>query len=299
MSKLQVTIYTDGSCNPNPGPGGWAAVLLCAGQKPRELRGAQAQTTNNQMELRAALEALRALKRPHQVELYTDSQYLRQGIVEWLPRWEESGWQTTGETAVKNQDLWQALVEQVRRHEITWHWAKGHAGDRWNEHVDRLARSMIPTCALSLDDDQAVHLFTAVSYLGKEKKGGWAVLLRYRDQIKTLSGGEGNTSSNRLHIRSALEGLRALNRAVPVHLYTTSDYLKNGATAWTRSWAADGWRTRDGSPVKHRDLWEALAALAERYEIAWHVVDAHDAPDEMAQVKKLAGEAARAEPGAG
>lgn len=293
MSKPQITIYTDGSCNPNPGPGGWAAVLLSADQKPRELSGAQAQTTNNQMELRAALEALRALKRPHCVELYTDSQYLRQGIAEWLPHWEDRDWQTSGKVAVKNQDLWQALVEQVRRHEITWHWTQGHAGDRWNEHVDRLARAMIPVAALPLDDERAVHVFAAASYLGKEKKGGWAVLLRYCDQIKTLSGGETDTSINRLHIRSALEGLRALTRAVPVHLYTTSDYLKNGATAWTHSWAADGWRTRDGSPVKHRELWEALADLSGRYEITWHVVDAQHAPDEMAQVKKLAGEAAR------
>ncbi|MBN1933545.1 MAG: ribonuclease HI [Anaerolineae bacterium] len=299
MSKPKVTIYTDGSCNPNPGPGGWAAVLLHPRQPPHELSGAEAETTNNRMELRAALEALRALKRPHCVQLYTDSQYLRQGIVDWPPRWEKGDWQTTGQTAIKNQDLWQALVEQVRRHEITWHWTRGHAGDRWNEHVDRLARAMIPAAALPLDDERVVHVFAAASYLGREKKGGWAVLLRCRDQIKTLSGGETDTSINRLHIRSALEGLRALPRAVPVHLYTTSDYLKNGATAWMRSWAADGWRTRDGGPVKHRELWETLADLSGHYEIAWHVVDAHNAPDEMAQVKKLAGEAARAASGEG
>jgi len=292
--REQVTIYTDGACNPNPGPGGWGAILLRPGREPQELSGDEADTTNNRMELRAAWEALRALPMPHRVDLYTDSLYLRQGIVEWIPLWQKRDWQTANRTAVKNQDLWQLLMAQLERHEITWHWTRGHAGDRWNEHVDALARSMIPGQGLPLGDEQSIHLFTAVSYLGKENKGGWAVLLRYGDHEKTLSGSErGDTSSNRLHIRSALEGLRAIKQPLPVHLYTSSDYLKNGATMWTQNWAARGWQTRDGKPVKHRDLWEALLGLVARYRVSWHVVTKADLPPEMVQVKNLASTAAR------
>jgi ribonuclease HI len=289
----EVTIYTDGSCNPNPGPGGWASVLLFPDRPPRELSGSEARTTNNRMELQAALAALRSVSTPHRVCLCTDSEYVRKGVVEWLARWAEQDWQTSARAAVKNRDLWQALAEQVARHEVTWQWVKGHAGDRWNEHVDKLARSMIPSLPLPLDDEQAVHIFAAASYLGQVKKGGWAVLLRYRDRVKTMSGGEAETSSNRLHIRSAVAGLGALKQSWPVHLYTTSDYLKNGATVWTKNWVQRGWQTKGGEPVKHRELWETLAGLTRRYAVTWHVVGKGDLPGELKQAKKLASEAAR------
>jgi ribonuclease HI len=258
------------------------------------LSGGAEDTTNNRMELYAALAALRALPEPCRVCLYTDSEYLRQGITEWLPLWVQRGWQTTHRTGVKNQDLWQSLAEQIERHDITWRWTKGHAGDRWNEHVDGLARSAIPVRDLPLDDEGAIHVFAAASYLGKEKKGGWAVALRYREHVKTLSGRETGTSSNRLHIRSAVEGLRAIKHARPVHLYTTSDYLKNGATIWVKNWMSRGWQTKDDKPVKHRDLWEGLLELTQRYVVTWHVIAKTRMPGEMIQAKKLAGEAARA-----
>ena len=139
-----VTIYTDGACNPNPGPGGWAAIILEPGAEPKELAGAEAQTSNNQMELRAVIEALRVLPGPRQVTLYTDSQYLRQGITEWLPVWEQRGWRTAAKQAVKNQALWQALAKETKWHEIEWKWVKGHAGDKWNERADVLATGMLP-----------------------------------------------------------------------------------------------------------------------------------------------------------
>ncbi|MBN1580956.1 MAG: ribonuclease HI [Anaerolineae bacterium] len=293
VERPEVTIYTDGACNPNPGPGGWGSVSIFAGQKPQELSGSAEDTTNNRMELFAALEALRALPVPCRVGLYTDSEYLRQGVTEWMLRWRERDWQTAHETAVKNQDLWQSLAEQIERHNITWHWTKGHAGDRWNEYVDKLARSAIPARDLPLDDQQSIHAFVAASYRGKEKKGGWAAVLRYREHVKTLSGGETNASSNRLHIRSAVEGLKAIKQAQPVHLYTTSDYLKNGATTWVKNWVSHGWQTRDGKPVSHRDLWETLLELIQRYVVTWHVVDKKQMPDEMVQAKTLASEAAR------
>jgi len=140
--KPQVVIYTDGACEGNPGPGGWAAILRY-GRHEQVLRGGASDTTNNRMELRAAIEALRALKRPCVVHLYTDSQYLRQGITEWLPRWQANGWRTASKKPVKNKDLWLALLEAQEPHEVHWHWVKGHAGDADNVCADRLARLAI------------------------------------------------------------------------------------------------------------------------------------------------------------
>jgi len=137
-----VDIYTDGACRGNPGPGGWAA-LLSTGGREKEMSGAQLQTTNNRMELQAVIEALQALKRPVQVRLYTDSQYVRRGILEWLPQWKARGWKTADRKPVKNQDLWQLLETAAARHRIEWHWVPGHAGIPGNERCDALANAAI------------------------------------------------------------------------------------------------------------------------------------------------------------
>lgn len=138
MSK--VTIYTDGACSGNPGPGGWGAVLV-AGEKRREICGGDSGTTNNRMELMAAIEALAALKRPCEVDLYTDSVYVRDGITRWIHGWKRNGWRTSSKKPVKNADLWQRLEEEAQRHRIEWHWVKGHAGHPGNERADELARA--------------------------------------------------------------------------------------------------------------------------------------------------------------
>jgi ribonuclease HI len=138
----QVLAWTDGACRGNPGPGGWG-VLLRAGSRERELKGAEAHTTNNRMELLAAIRALESLKRPCTVDLYTDSQYLRGGITEWLPGWKKNGWRTAARQAVKNQDLWQELEAAAARHEIRWHWVKGHSGHPENDRADALANEAI------------------------------------------------------------------------------------------------------------------------------------------------------------
>lgn len=133
-----VTLYTDGACKGNPGPGGWGA-LLSYGERSRELFGGERTTTNNRMELMAAIEGLKALNRRCQVDLYTDSQYVRKGITEWMTGWKKNGWKTAARKPVKNEDLWRALDEQVARHDIRWHWVRGHSGVPGNERADALA----------------------------------------------------------------------------------------------------------------------------------------------------------------
>ena len=142
MTDEVVEIYSDGACRGNPGPGGWGALLRAKGAE-KELSGAQELTTNNRMELTAVIRALEALKRPVRVRLYTDSQYVRRGISEWLPAWKARGWRTADRKAVKNQDLWQRLDELSAGHDIEWHWVPGHAGVPGNERVDRLANAAI------------------------------------------------------------------------------------------------------------------------------------------------------------
>ena len=142
----RVTVYTDGACSGNPGPGGWAAVLIYNAHRV-ELSGGQVETTNNRMELTAAIEALRALKEPCAVDLYTDSIYLKRGITEWLPNWKRNNWKRrSGKRLlpVKNVDLWKMLDHLVGKHKVTFHWVEGHAGDAENERCDQLARAAIP-----------------------------------------------------------------------------------------------------------------------------------------------------------
>jgi ribonuclease HI len=141
----EVIIYTDGACKGNPGPGGWGALLIStANDTRRELCGGEPETTNNRMELTAAIEALRALKRPCHVRLFTDSTYVMQGMQSWIHGWKKNGWRTAAKKPVKNDDLWQALDALVNCHRVEWQWVKGHSGDAGNERADALSNQGIP-----------------------------------------------------------------------------------------------------------------------------------------------------------
>lgn len=138
MADSPVIIHTDGACSGNPGPGGWGALLRWRDSK-KEINGGASETTNNRMELMAAIEALKALKRPCRVELHTDSTYVKNGITEWIHGWKAKGWKTSNKKPVKNADLWQALDAEAARHDVDWHWVKGHSGHAENDRADALA----------------------------------------------------------------------------------------------------------------------------------------------------------------
>jgi ribonuclease HI len=284
-NQPEVIIYTDGACDPNPGPGGWAAVLR-SGQHEKVLTGHEPRTTNNRMELQAVIAALTALKKPSHVVLHTDSTYVQKGVTEYLAHWKAGRWQTADKRAVANQDLWQALDEALQRHQIEWVWVKGHAGDPLNERVDRLAVSMIPRSALPLDDAQAIHVFTGVSCSGAT--GGWAVIIRHGDVTQELGGYEDETSANRLHLLAAQKGLEAAPAGSLVHVYTPSDYAAQGATQWVKNWAARGWRTKEGQPVKHRDVWQAIVNASKGRQVKWHSLKDEVRPLESQRAEELA-----------
>jgi ribonuclease HI len=140
MSAEKVVVFTDGACSGNPGPGGWGAILTFKGVE-KELKGGEAHTTNNRMELMAAISALEAMKRPCLVELHTDSQYVKNGITSWIHNWKRNGWRTADKKPVKNEDLWRRLDEALAIHKVDWRWVKGHAGHDMNERADALARA--------------------------------------------------------------------------------------------------------------------------------------------------------------
>jgi len=139
MTDDIVQLFTDGACSGNPGPGGWGAILRCKGVE-KELKGGENPTTNNRMEMMAVLQGLTALSRPCTVEVYTDSEYVKKGMTEWLRGWKARGWKTADKKPVKNDDLWKALEEAAARHKVTWHWVRGHSGHPENERADQLAR---------------------------------------------------------------------------------------------------------------------------------------------------------------
>lgn len=138
----KIVIYTDGACSGNPGKGGWGAILMY-NQHSKEISGAQSHATNNQMELKAVIEALKIIKKSHVIEIYTDSKYVMDGITKWVNSWQKNNWLTADKKPVKNIDLWKELLDLTNNHQISWHWVRGHSGDKYNEIVDKLARNAI------------------------------------------------------------------------------------------------------------------------------------------------------------
>jgi ribonuclease HI len=305
----QVEIYTDGGCKPNPGAGGWGAVLLAGGRKVRELEGGEARTTNNRMEMMAALEALRSLREPHGVVLITDSTYLKNGITRWMKGWRKRSWMTQAGTPVANKDLWEALDRELERHQVRWRWTRGHSGNRWNERADELATrgrrqraqaaraaSFVPKAetASALPKKPAdIHVYCAATCDARSGAGAWAVLTKGPRGEETRRGAGSATTANRLHLLAVIEALRGLQASVDVAIHTCSDYVKDGATRWLAGWCARGWRTASGRPVRNQDLWRELSALLGRHRASWPVPDRLELAAPMRAAKAAAREAPR------
>ena len=293
----EVTVYTDGGADPNPGPGGWGVVLLHpVSGKVIELKGGEPHTTNNRMELTAAIKALEALTRRCKVQLYTDSLYLKKGITEWLPGWVSRGWKRK-QGELQNEDLWRRLAELILEHDLRWDWVKGHANNKWNERADQLATAAIreQRAALGLNaktpaERPDAEVFLRVSASGK--KGGWAALIRHEGSETVISGGSKGLTSNQLDLISAAEALDRLPPGISVAVHTLSDYLRNGATGWLAGWKRRNWVTQEGKPVLHRDLWERLDAALTRRRVSWPVVKKGDDAPELAALKEVSSGAA-------
>lgn|SRR5947209_11841035 len=289
----EVTIYTDGGADPNPGTGGWAAILLDrASGKVKELSGGEPRATNNRMELTAAIRGLESLKRRCRVQLFTDSQYLRKGITQWLPGWIARGWRRK-DGELQNEDLWRRLAELIQLHEVKWDWIKGHAGNRLNERADELAtqeirklrgRGAAPALAAPAD----AEVFLRVSCSGK--RGGWAALVRKGGEETILSGGLSGTTPNQLDLLGAIAALESLPPGTSVAVHTGSDYLRNGAARWIEGWRRRGWKTQEGQPVQNRDLWERLERAMAARRVTWPEVKGREVAEleELGQTAKAA-----------
>lgn len=301
---LQVTAYTDGSCDPNPGPGGWGAVIRFA-DREIELNGNAPQATNNQMEMEAAVAVLAYLQGRYgscQVTLHTDSQYLRRGINEWIAAWAARDWQTKAGEPVKNQALWRRLHELAQVHHVTWQWVKGHAGNPDNEHVDRLAAQARARLASGPSTQAApqpqptpetsVTLSLGVSCLGSKGPGGWAAVLRTPDGVRVLRGQATGTTSNALYLQAAAAGLRVFDGPTAVSVYAASDYLIQGASRWVASWQRRGWRTQGGSAVKNRADWEALIEAAAPHQVTWLLAQDPDQTPDLVTARQAAAQEA-------
>ena len=263
-----VTIYTDGGADPNPGIGGWAAILR-AGGKEKVLTGNDPSTTNNRMELTAAIAALEALRRPSEVEFHTDSEYLRRGITEWVAKYRADGWRRKGKT-IPNADLWQSLWSLSEMHEINWHWVRGHSGDRLNERVDVLARNarLAITPDAGINED-ARRLYVRGTCKGNPGPGAWAAVLEQGEQTRQMSGTEGSTTNIRMELMAVIGGMSLVPENAQVYVVTTSDYVHMGATRWIHGWRRRDWKKKDGRPVSNRDLWQQLERLLETHDVQW------------------------------
>jgi|CXWL01.1.fsa_nt_gi ribonuclease HI len=282
------TLYTDGGADPNPGPGGWGAVLIDDSTgEIRELSGADPKTTNNRMELTAALRGLESLPASSRVVVFTDSKYLQKGVTEWLAGWIARGWKRkTGE--LQNEDLWRALAEVIAERAVTWKWLKGHAGHKHNERADQLATratrqgqggAVGPAEAGPEPAEAEVFLRVA----GGPGGGVWAALVRHEMGERTLSGRVAG-SANALDVAGAAAALESLPEGITVNVWSGSDYLRNGAREWLPAWRRRGWTTAAGEPVQNRAGWERLERALAKREVRWPKIRPGDGAEEFKRV---------------
>ena len=279
---MTVEIYTDGSCLKNPGgPGGWAALIIADGIE-KELVGSESATTNNRMELRAALEAMRTLVDGTEAKVFTDSQYLQNGITTWMPAWKRKGWKRA-KGNVKNVDLWQEIDRHNKRLNLSWSWVKGHAGQPQNEKVDQLAREAALTLSLNQIPEESPeapqseranpsrHVAVCIGRPFKnDMPGGWYVRVRDPDgHIQACSGIESQESSQALELVAAIKAIEAAPAGCALRLRTSSDDLVSGATTKLARWRSDGWKDSAGNAISCQDEWQRLFAVCATRKVEW------------------------------
>lgn len=295
----RLTVYTDGACSPNPGPGGWGAVYLGGDRDPVELSGYGGETTNNRMELTAVVSALSALDCSHAITLYTDSQYVKNGITSWINKWQKNNWQTADKKPVKNVDLWKALLAESRKHEISWKWVRGHTLDTYNERADELAvaarkKGAAPSPAAGVEKvverEDTIHLYTGVTCRHSTAVGGWAIILRWHHHIKVIGGRKSGVTANQLYIHGVIEGLSGLTKQFPVEVHTHSGYLRDGAATWLAGWKKRNWLTREGKEVSNREQWQELSRLLDSHTVRFTLDDRDNPLCHMLEAKLLAKE---------
>lgn len=283
MEKAKVTIYTDGGADPNPGAGGWGAVLIL-GEQIEELSGGEEHTTNNRMELTAALRALEALKQPCQIEFYTDSQYLKNGITQWMAKWVLRDWRDSKDEPVQNVDLWQALREAIQAHDITWKWVRGHTGDKYNERADQLATAARPKREQVRDLERA-QLFLKIA---PPHNGacGWVAKLETQAEKTFYSGSHPDSNPYHMGLVALQNLLRQLPPSQALQIMVEDELIFKGFTQWILGWRAKGW----AKPDKYNDLWQALDRLIQTWDIKWYWVKKDDTrlKGEMADLLKHA-----------
>ena len=283
--RPHISIYTDGGADPNPGPGGWGVVLLHPGKK-KELSGGDPDTTNNRMELTAAIKALEALNQPCRIDFYTDSQYVRKGISEWIDDWKAHGWQS-GKKPIKNVDLWKRLDDLRQGHEIDWKWVRGHAGNEHNERADQLASAAIPREAMAVDPDAVqVYLRIAGPASGTRGKCGWAAGLMSADVPDIIHGAHPDMTVNGFALYATLQVLDQILPEDKVQFFTNNSYLFDGITKWVSGWRKGGWV----KPEKFKAEWQQLDQLNQSRQIKW-VRHHDDLPEAFANLDKIAKDA--------
>lgn len=297
MSNLpQVTIYTDGGAVPNPGTGGYGILLIYPDQTQTPLSDGERDTTNNRMELTAACVALEALTTPHEVILYTDSQYVQKGITEWIQNWVRKNWKD-----VKNVDLWKRLYNATQRHEITWKWVKGHAGNVYNERVDQMAtaareaiegttkKETLAALSQPVAADAAPTpaydyvIYTGVQLNKANKSGTWASITEAPQAQTHHQDGNGikNTTEYELALVAVCVALEELPTGGSVLLHTPNDFVYKGATMWIKGWRKNGWKNSKGEIIAHHEHWLRLDALMQARTIKWEQ-QTHHAADALA-----------------
>ncbi len=297
MESEAVKIYTDGSCSPNPGPGGWGAVLLFAeGKRIVELSGQEDESTNNRMELMAALKALQSMDDSSEVEVFTDSRYLQQGVTAWLDSWRKNGWLTRDGQPVKNRDLWDSLSIELERLTIRWKWVKGHSENTWNNRADELAVSVRTAGRKEnyhIKDPFGVQIYLGVTWKHSSGSGAWAAILCYREHVKIIGGdadSTNNTTANKLYLIAAIESIQILKRRLPVQIYTKSGYFRDGMENWLSGWQKRGWRTKEDREISNKTQWQELALLQERFSPAVMLVSGEEPLCKIQEAKELARE---------